>query len=326
MEVPGWVGLVNRAASIKPSRRPRVHPPPARRRSPMDRLDRRSTGPWHDGRGSQAACSRYRHLPVAGFNPGPRVQEHVPSGRQVPWSEEIVGSSLQVQSCPGVQPRAAPASGAAAESPMAAAASLASAGTVGVVPEQSVHTSPLHLHGPSQPASHSNAPSAARTVNVALACRIFMVQSMSHFGASRESRGEGPLVPGAPWVIQRIHEHSLSYNMPLHGCKLQRNRVASAYALRASSGWRRGTVLVPRCVGLPAGSARPVQLLGERRMGKDRSVLRARSRLQVLRGLHVRTGVLRADVHGFLGNRDHVIELRAGAVLDGQGAALPGLR
>jgi hypothetical protein len=31
------------------------------------------------------------------------MQEHVPSGRQVPWSEEIAGSSLHVESCPGVQ-------------------------------------------------------------------------------------------------------------------------------------------------------------------------------------------------------------------------------
>jgi hypothetical protein len=52
---------------------------------------------------SSSSTGRYLHLPVAGFNPEPMLQEHVPSGRQVPWSEEIAGSSLQVQSCPGVQ-------------------------------------------------------------------------------------------------------------------------------------------------------------------------------------------------------------------------------
>jgi hypothetical protein len=43
------------------------------------------------------------HRPVAGFSAYPELQEHVPFGRHWPWIDEIAGSSLQVQSCVGVQ-------------------------------------------------------------------------------------------------------------------------------------------------------------------------------------------------------------------------------
>jgi len=44
-----------------------------------------------------------------------------------------------------------------------------------------------------------------------------------------------------------------------------------------------------------------------------------------IRRLYVRTDVLRRPIHRVVGDPDHLIELRTGAVLIGHGAALPKL-